>query len=110
MRSLVQCFKGDLRWWNDLTCGNLRSNFLLSHLISYSGGITEPPATSDSAPAPDAALDAEDAATPRTPATPSGPSLRLSQRRVQLLTMHGSSSVSRCRRRREAGPPVLRVV
>jgi hypothetical protein len=67
----VRCFKADLRWWNDLVAGNLRSAFLLSHLISNTGGIIEPEVTCDSAPtpAPDAA-DADD--TPRTPATPSG--------------------------------------
>ncbi len=71
MQTLVRCFKADLRWWNDLVTGNLRSAFLLSHLISNTGGIIEPEVTCDSAPtpAPDA-TDIED--TPRTPATPSG--------------------------------------
>ena len=74
MRSLVHCFKGDLRWWTDLISGNLSSALLLSHLISNSGGVIEPIIPSDSAPtpAPDVPVDAEDAATPRTPATPSG--------------------------------------
>jgi hypothetical protein len=71
MRSMVHCFKADLRWWNDLTSGNLRSAFLLSHLISNSGGVIEPIVDSAPTPAPDAA-DAEEAVTPRTPATPSG--------------------------------------
>ena len=69
MRCLAHCFKGDLRWWTDLTSGNLHSACLLSHLISNSGGTIEPLPSSDAAPAPAAdANDGDDVATPRTPA------------------------------------------